>query len=63
MPLNLMFGIMVVESFEPLMLGEPLRRALREEGYVRPTPIQVQAVPVILSGRDLIGVAQTGTGL
>ncbi|MFH0859784.1 MAG: DEAD/DEAH box helicase [Candidatus Altiarchaeota archaeon] len=53
---------MVDESFESLSLVEPLRRALKDEGYDRPTPIQVQAVPVILRGRDLIGVAQTGTG-
>jgi len=61
-PLNLMFGIMVADSFGSLHLVEPLLRALQEEGYVTPTPIQVQAVPVILRGRDLIGVAQTGTG-
>ncbi len=37
-------------------------QALKEKGYVEPTPIQAKAIPIILSGRDLIGVAQTGTG-
>jgi len=53
---------MVDDFFGSLSLVEPLRRALNDEGYERPTPIQVQAVPIILGGRDLIGVAQTGTG-
>src|SRR5574339_317321 len=37
-------------------------RAVAEQGYTRPTPIQAQAIPVVLSGRDLLGAAQTGTG-
>ncbi len=49
-------------SFENLGLIDPLLRAVREEGYDEPMPIQVQAVPHILAGRDLIGCAQTGTG-
>jgi len=49
-------------SFEDLNLIEPLRRALKDEGYVEPTPIQVQTIPHILIGRDIIGCAQTGTG-
>ncbi len=49
-------------SFENLNLIDPIRRALHHEGYVRPTPIQSQAIPVILRGRDILGCAQTGTG-
>ena len=49
-------------QFQDLKLIDPLLRALRAEGYTEPTPIQVQAIPRILAGRDLIGCAQTGTG-
>jgi ATP-dependent RNA helicase RhlE len=48
--------------FASLGLGSKLTQALREKGYVEPTPIQAKAIPIILSGRDVIGVAQTGTG-
>lgn len=48
--------------FEDLQLIDPLLRAVREEGYTQPTPIQEQAVPHILKGSDLLGCAQTGTG-
>ncbi|MDQ7778251.1 MAG: DEAD/DEAH box helicase [Planctomycetota bacterium] len=48
--------------FEDLNLIEPLLRAVRFEGYVRPTPIQEKAIPHVLAGRDLLGCAQTGTG-
>ena len=51
-----------VISFEDLALVEPIRRALNEEGYTQPTPIQAQAIPHLLLGRDLLGIAQTGTG-
>src|ERR1041385_8737138 len=51
-----------VISFEDLALVEPIRRALKEEGYSIPTPIQAQAIPPLLAGRDLLGIAQTGTG-
>jgi ATP-dependent RNA helicase RhlE len=51
-----------VISFEDLALVEPIRRALKEEGYTVPTPIQAQAIPHLLAGRDLLGIAQTGTG-
>jgi ATP-dependent RNA helicase RhlE len=51
-----------VISFEDLALAEPIRRALQQEGYAVPTPIQVQAIPQLLAGRDLLGIAQTGTG-
>ena len=43
-------------------LIEPLRRAVAEEGYTTPTPIQRQAIPHLIEGRDLLGCAQTGTG-
>lgn len=49
-------------TFNQLSLIEPLLRALKEEGYETPTPIQQQAIPVVLKGRDLLGCAQTGTG-
>ncbi|HEX7035257.1 MAG TPA: DEAD/DEAH box helicase [Pseudomonadales bacterium] len=49
-------------SFDSLGLSEPLRRALDAVGYLSPTPIQAQAIPPLLEGRDLLGVAQTGTG-
>ena len=49
-------------SFEKLNLIQPLQTALSNEGYTIPTPIQAQAIPVILERKDLIGCAQTGTG-
>src|SRR6218665_2188412 len=49
-------------NFESLGLIEPIKKALQEEGYTTPTPIQQQAIPVVLEGRDLLGCAQTGTG-
>ncbi|MFM9916243.1 MAG: DEAD/DEAH box helicase [Rhizobacter sp.] len=49
-------------SFESLGLAEPLLRAVAEYGYTIPTPIQMQAIPVVLAGGDLLGGAQTGTG-
>ena len=48
--------------FESLNIIEPILKSLKEEGYTIPTPIQVQAIPIILRGTDLIGCAQTGTG-
>ena len=48
--------------FSLLDLSEPLLRALDELSYTTPTPVQLQAIPVIRSGRDVIAVAQTGTG-
>ncbi|HYH04233.1 MAG TPA: DEAD/DEAH box helicase, partial [Bacillota bacterium] len=48
--------------FEHLTIIEPILRALQNEGYQQPTPIQEQAIPVILEGRDVLGCAQTGTG-
>jgi ATP-dependent RNA helicase RhlE len=49
-------------TFASLGLSAPILRALSEEGYERPTPIQAGAIPPILAGRDLMGLAQTGTG-
>jgi ATP-dependent RNA helicase RhlE len=49
-------------NFDQLQLIEPILRALKDEGYVQPTPIQEQAIPDVLLGRDLLGCAQTGTG-
>ncbi len=49
-------------SFRKLELDEALLKALDTQGYTSPTPIQKQAIPVVLSGKDLLGVAQTGTG-
>ncbi|MDH3655714.1 MAG: DEAD/DEAH box helicase, partial [Myxococcales bacterium] len=49
-------------DFQSLGLGEKFRRALRDVGYTEPTPIQSQAIPHLLRDRDLLGVAQTGTG-
>jgi ATP-dependent RNA helicase RhlE len=52
----------VISTFETLGLSAELLRAVAEQGYTTPTPIQAQAIPVVLSGRDLLGAAQTGTG-
>jgi len=49
-------------TFKELELIEPLLRALEEEGYSKPTPIQAEAIPILLKGTDLLGCAQTGTG-
>ncbi len=48
--------------FSDLGLAEPLIRALEAKGYTDPTPIQTQSIPALLQGRDLLGIAQTGTG-
>jgi len=49
-------------SFATLGLAEPLVRALAAKNYAEPTPIQAQSIPALLEGRDLLGIAQTGTG-
>ncbi|MBI5271769.1 MAG: DEAD/DEAH box helicase, partial [Burkholderiales bacterium] len=49
-------------SFDSLGLAEPIVRAVREQGYSQPTPIQAQAIPAVLQGGDLMAGAQTGTG-
>lgn len=48
--------------FSELGLSEPVLKAVEKCGYEHPTPIQEQAIPIILEGRDLIGASQTGTG-
>ena len=48
--------------FNKLHIVEPILRSLKDEGYTKPTPIQEQAIPVLLQGHDLMGCAQTGTG-
>ena len=54
--------IIISQAFASLGLLPELLRAIEEQGYTDPTPIQAQAIPVVLSGRDLLGAAQTGTG-
>ncbi|HLT75819.1 MAG TPA: DEAD/DEAH box helicase [Ferrovibrio sp.] len=49
-------------DFESLGLSEPVLKAVADAGYTTPTPIQAQAIPVVLMGRDVLGTAQTGTG-
>jgi len=49
-------------TFTDLSLAPTLLRALAEEGYAKPTPIQAQSIPMLLQGRDVLGMAQTGTG-
>lgn len=49
-------------TFSDLGLIDPLLRALKEEGYEKPTPIQAQSIPAVLEGKDVFGCAQTGTG-
>jgi ATP-dependent RNA helicase RhlE len=51
-----------VTSFDSLGLAEPLRRSLAAADYTIPTPIQAQAIPHLIEGRDMLGIAQTGTG-
>jgi ATP-dependent RNA helicase RhlE len=54
--------LLSVTSFAELGLIEPIQRAVRAENYTTPTPIQLQSIPHLLAGRDLLGCAQTGTG-
>ncbi|MBK0381530.1 DEAD/DEAH box helicase [Pedobacter sp. SD-b] len=49
-------------TFSELELIEPIQKALKLQGYVKPTPIQAQAIPLLLQEKDLLGCAQTGTG-
>src|SRR3712207_934477 len=51
-----------VRPFSELGLAAPLLKTLAREGYETPTPIQGQAIPPVLAGKDLLGIAQTGTG-
>src|ERR1700743_2073162 len=52
----------LLTSFQDFGLADPIARALREENYITPTPIQAQTIPLALAGRDVVGIAQTGTG-
>src|SRR5467141_1227272 len=49
-------------SFQDFGLADPISRALKEENYLTPTPIQAQTIPLAMTGRDVVGIAQTGTG-
>ena len=49
-------------TFKDLALSPAILKAIEEIGYVKPSPIQAEAIPVVLSGKDIIGQAQTGTG-
>lgn len=49
-------------TFQDFVLSDAIQRAVREEGYTQPTPIQQQAIPLVLEGKDLLACAQTGTG-
>jgi ATP-dependent RNA helicase RhlE len=51
-----------VTTFQDLGVSAPILKALDAEGYTKPTPIQMQALPIVQRGRDLVGLAQTGTG-
>ena len=56
-------GVIVhLKNFSTLGLAQPILNALTEEGYTIPTPIQAQAIPPIMEGKDMLGCAQTGTG-
>jgi ATP-dependent RNA helicase RhlE len=52
----------LLTSFQDFGLADPISRALKEENYLTPTPIQAQTIPIALTGRDVVGIAQTGTG-
>ena len=53
---------METTKFDELGISQPILRAIKEMGFEEATPIQSQAIPVVLSGQDIIGQAQTGTG-
>ena len=53
---------MTKQPFSELGLAEPLQRALTEREHTTPTPIQARAIPEVLAGRDVLAIAQTGTG-
>ncbi len=57
-----LYGLEFYMTFKDLGLAEPILKALQDEGYTKPTPIQEQAIPILLKRKDLLGVAQTGTG-
>ncbi|HCR76806.1 MAG TPA: DEAD/DEAH box helicase, partial [Chryseobacterium sp.] len=49
-------------NFTDLQLIDPISKAIQEQGYTNPTPIQERSIPEILKGKDFLGCAQTGTG-
>ncbi len=53
---------MTISNFSDLGLTEPIQRALTAKNYTTPTPIQARAIPELLNRRDILGIAQTGTG-
>jgi ATP-dependent RNA helicase RhlE len=53
---------MTKKTFRDLNIIEPILKAVADEGYTHPTPIQEQSIPIVLEGKDLLGCAQTGTG-
>ncbi len=57
-----LYNSVTTTTFAELGLAEPLLRALNDAQYINPTPIQAQSIPVLLAGRDLLGLAETGTG-
>src|SRR5271155_5320707 len=57
-----MESTLILTSFQDFGLADPISRALKEENYLTPTPIQAQTIPLALAGRDVVGIAQTGTG-
>ena len=58
----ILIGGTKMNNFESLGLSQKLLEAVESEGYTTPTPVQEQSIPPLLSGRDVLGVAQTGTG-
>src|SRR5438105_10559001 len=52
----------LLTSFQDFGLADPIARALKQENYLTPTPIQAQTIPLAMTGRDVVGIAQTGTG-
>src|ERR1700709_2365125 len=52
----------LLTSFQDFVSAHPISGALKEENYLTPTPIQTQTIPLALAGRDVVGIAQTGTG-
>ena len=56
------FKVLFLTKFSDFALAEPIQRAIAQGGYTQPTPIQQQAIPKALEGKDILGIAQTGTG-
>jgi ATP-dependent RNA helicase RhlE len=61
-PITLCLEMYPVTEFSDLKLNPALLKNLTKEGYTTPTPIQLQSIPVLMEGSDLLGIAQTGTG-